>query len=555
MLMHLRVVLLCLTPLAHAAHVAPSCGVHGAFSPALRCAPRARPCHLLDGGGAGDDADDDDIMAELRKALADVGDDARAESDSRVIDGFVEDRKGQLNAPLEDLTRSLESVAEDIEEKVKNELAGVESDMLSRIDAAVEQLRRENAGTSFDPAIAEAGAPRLDALTAALPADALVVVAGAGTPLGRALLRGIGGSSSAWKLRALLTEGSKLDGVDCESATFAPFAPTALAKSLSGADAVVIISALAGGKGGVEPEVVPKLVKALPPSVRRVLVASSHGVERTDKLPFNMQNVFGQLDKQRGAEQEVVLKARKDMPSFGLLRLGKLKDDASTLRPASFDAPPRSRAVLAAGDRLGGELPCSTAAQVLVQALARPEAVNATFSLGAPETAAAGFAADAATSDADHWDDEFLKLVGPEIYRRPLSVLPVDETVTWLREWARRFLRPGQQLTTPVTVADCEGGVLLRFLTRATGFADFDVEESIDDKWAAAKPGVAESKAGKPDGALLLVAEGEPTPRVRVTRAEMDAEGVVVKEMSENTVLERLERDLVQLEKERARKM
>ena len=47
---------------------------------------------------------------------------------------------------------------------------------------------------------------------------------------------------------------------------------------------------------------------------------------------------------------------------------------------------------------------------------------------------------------------------------------------------------------------------------------------------------------------LLLVAEETPAPRVRVTRAEM-GDGVVVKEMSENTVLERLERDLVDLEK------
>ena len=77
----------------------------------------------------------------------------------------------------------------------------------------------------------------------------------------------------------------------------------------------------------------------------------------------------------------------------------------------------------------------------------RPE-ISATFLL---PVATAGLAADAIASDGDHWDDEFLKLVGPEIYRRPLKALPADETVTWLRAWARRFLRPGQQLTTPVT--------------------------------------------------------------------------------------------------------
>ena len=66
----------------------------------------------------------------------------------------------------------------------------------------------------------------------------------------------------------------------------------------------------AGGPGGIEPDVVPKLVKALDSGVRRLVIVSTHGVERADKLPFNLRNVFGQLDKQRAAEQEVVLKVR-----------------------------------------------------------------------------------------------------------------------------------------------------------------------------------------------------------------------------------------------------
>ena len=98
--------------------------------------------------------------------------------------------------------------------------------------------------------------------------------------------------------------------------------------------------------------------------------------------------------------------------------------------------------------------------------------------------------------------------------------MPCDEAATFLRDWARRFLRPGQQLTTPVAVQDVDGGVVLRFLTRATGYADFGVEETVDEKWAATKPGAAEAKAGKPDGALRLTAEELPTPRVRVTRAD-----------------------------------
>jgi hypothetical protein len=81
-------------------------------------------------------------------------------------------------------------------------------------------------------------------------------------------------------------------------------------------------------------------------------------------------------------------------------------------------------------------------------------------------------------------------------------------------------------------------------------YADFDKEETADEKWASAKPGAAERASGKPDGALLLLAEAEPSARVRVIRTEM-GEGVVVKEMSEAAVLSKLEKDLSALEKMR----
>jgi len=285
-------------------------------------------------------------------------------------------------------------------------------------------------------------------------------------------------------------------------------------------------------------------VRDLP--IRRVLFVSTHGVERTDQLPFSLQNVWGQLDKQRATEQEVILQARTTVPAFSVLRVPKLKDDAS-VQSSDYSGALSVRAELQPGDALGGEVPISTAAALLASTLRRTESVNSTFSLGA---LSASGGALAAVSDAAYWDDQFLKLVGPEVYRRPLDALGVDETASWLREWARRFLRPGQQLTTPVAVEDVRGGVLLRFLTRATGYADFDATETKEEKWASAKPGVAESKAGKPDGALLLIAETEPSARVRVVRAEMD-EGVVVKEMSEEAVLRRLDKDLAELGKRR----
>lgn len=513
-------------------------------------------------------------MEELRKALNEkIDPEERKESDARSLDGFVDDRKGQISAFEDNLARDLDAVAGSIEDKLDAKMRSVEEDFNARMEAAVAGLRQNAQGGALDPstssaaqkAAAEAAAAAAaeadgGVLSARLPNDALIVVAGASTPLGAKLVRALGGCGAGFKLRALITEGSKLDAgaaksvPECEEVALAPFAPTALSKSLSGAEALVVVTAGASGKGGIEPEVVPKLMKAVGPGLRRIVMVSTHGVERVDQLPFSLQNAMGgKLDKQRAAEQEVVLAARKCVPSFSLMRIGKLKDDGDALPASTYEGPPKSRAELAAGDKLSGELPMSTAAAVVVQTLRRAESVNATFSLGEPGSASksglfGGVSGPALTSDEAHWDDQFLKLVGPEVYRRGLASLSPDEAQTWLREWARRFLRPGNKLTTPVTVQDTDDGVLLRFLTIATGYADFDVDETADEKWAATKPGAMEAKAGKPDGALLLTAEGRPHPRIRVSRAEM-GENTVVKEMSETSVLQRLDKDLDMLEK------
>mmetsp|Transcript_13941 Transcript_13941/g.42527 ORF Transcript_13941/g.42527 Transcript_13941/m.42527 type:complete len:105 (+) Transcript_13941:1461-1775(+) len=104
---------------------------------------------------------------------------------------------------------------------------------------------------------------------------------------------------------------------------------------------------------------------------------------------------------------------------------------------------------------------------------------------------------------------------------------------------------------------------MLRFVTTGTGYDDM-ADESPEDKWADSNAPII-PKSGDPDGALVIVAEtgplvgsrtlaqGNGTPRLRVMRAEM-AEGTLVKETSEATVLERLQRDLRALEDGRGRR-
>lgn len=408
-------------------------------------------------------------------------------------------------------------------------------------DEGIEELEEFGSQTRVDAALAELGRTGGDQAAAAaaggfgstedeedltpspdLLPGARVVVAGAETPIGARLLSVIGGAGF--------------------EAVAAPAKPDASA--LADADAVVIVSAAAGGKAGVDAPDMPKLMASVPEGVTRLVYLSVHGVERANQLPYSMQNVFGQLDKLRAAEQEVLLRALKRVPSCSVVRVGKIADEAGG------DA---GRCELAPGDNLQGSVAASAVSSVLMQSLTRPEAVNASFSAGFSTGTSLPAPIGAIADEGSHWDDEFLRLVGPEIFRRPLAKVGAEQAVEWVRLWAREFLKDGMRLTTPVEIENVRNGVVLRFLLPGgVGYdLDFDKEETAEMKYAASKAASSEARAksrGTPDGALVVLAEAEPYVRVRVMRSEM-GEGVVVKEMSEQTVLERLDKGLTGLDK------
>lgn len=463
-----------------------------------------------------------------------------------LLDDETERRKAELLAELAELKR-IEAELEDDDEDEEED-----ADYSRRIDAALGALGRNGgdataaaaAGGFVPPVPPEV--PAYDPLAAAAlePGETVAVVGGA-TPIGRCVLRALSGGSD-WRIRALVSAGDDLGdaagGVEVASA-----AADALVASLEGAAAVLVISEAAGGKGGVGADAMPRLMAAVPSGIRRLVLLSSHGVERTDRLPFSLGNVWGQLDKLRAAEQEVQLRALGRVPACSVLRVGGVVDDAPATAAGGLCA-------LAPGDALQGSVSASAAASALLQSLSRAEAVNATFSAGPLPPSAPGAGGVALPADA-HWTDEFLRLVGPELLRRPLrGGLGVEAARSWLREWARGFLKEGRRLTSPVEIEETAGGATIRFVQRAgTGYAPLDKPETADDKWraaAAAKSAVAARPAS--DGALALVAEAGPdgAPRLRVARAEMRAE-TVVKEMSEAEVLGRLEKDLGALERQR----
>ena len=506
---------------------------------ALRHASPSRPATFRVVCSAGEEEGSeslgDEVMRELRKALSETSNEELRKSDERLINGLVDDRKGEVSAVVDELNQSFDTVQEKMETKIASELAGIQDELQSTMNAKIDALLAKAPGTSTtataDPAAATLNLSADGVPDPTLPTDALVVIVGGGCELGGALLSELA-SGTPWRLRSLGGDSSLPDAV--ERLEYSPFAPSALKRALAGADAVVILSESGCGAGGVEPKAMERLMAAVGDETRRLLVVSSHGVERTNSLPWSLKNVFGQLDKQRAMEGEAVMRAKGSLPCHSVVRLGKLLPAPAAVPSASLE----DALLISPGDALSGEIGVGVAAQALVETLRRDEAVNATFGMANAPPQAGGVLNSV---DGPGLDDQFLKLVGPESLRRPLRAMASDEAVRWLKEWARTFTKPGRGLTTKVQLEEVAEGVILRFLSSGGGYADPDEEreQTADQKWQAATAPRRET----PDGALLLVAESAPRRRVRVMRAEMEP-GVLVKEMSEATVLERLERDL-----------
>ena len=98
--------------------------------------------------------------------------------------------------------------------------------------------------------------------------------------------------------------------------------------ALADADALVVVSAAAGGKGGVDAPEMPALMAAVPDGVTRLVYLSTHGVERANTLPYSMQNVFGQLDKQRAAAEDLGVLLNVDEVVPNLERNGRSRTRA-----------------------------------------------------------------------------------------------------------------------------------------------------------------------------------------------------------------------------------
>ena len=297
----------------------------------------------------------------------------------------------------------------------------------------------------------------------------------------------------------------------------------------------------------------------------QIVGISSLGTERTEKFPYSLQNlVGGKLEQRRQVEEAIIATVQDRQTSnlppldYTLCKFGDIKDstNSNSNKDSMFQLMP--------GDCLDGTTPLEAATNVLLQAVAyQPYARNATL-------CAVGklplFESDMNTTK--FWDDAFLRLDGPELERWTKIELGgpavYDQLCEYLNEWATNFVLRPKGLTTPVRVEPSKikrsspsisssgvrerSGVQLLFLPTATGKKYLSREEERQREM--------ESRTGKPssittrsssskvtkEGGVEIVVELTTGDRLRVRAKRCNyADGVPLKELSEVTILKRLE--------------
>jgi hypothetical protein len=271
---------------------------------------------------------------------------------------------------------------------------------------------------------------------------------------------------------------------------------------------------------------------------------STVGTERTEKFPYSLQNMLGKLDQRRQIEEVLIntVQNRITQPplDYTLIKMAEsFKEGGGDLQ-------------LYPGDAVDDAASVQTAATVIAQAVAfQPFARNATLCVAGSTMAA--------SDDQEFWDTAFLPLEGPEVWRSDDSIGDAalyDQLVEYVREWAILLADTGKGLTTPVIAAEgiqsrsahlvaYQDGVRLLFLQTKTG-KNYLSRQEEKEKQREQEDNSPQMKVNmsrlKKEGGIDLVVEltKENQLRVRARRCNY-ADDAVIKELSEETILKRLE--------------
>jgi len=307
-----------------------------------------------------------------------------------------------------------------------------------------------------------------------------------------------------------------------------------------------------------------------------------------------MQNMMGgKLTKMEEVEDVVVSTVKGRMVAEGssgnvpldytVIKLGDVVEDAKAMNKSKGSDGDSSAMTIRPGDSLDGTVGVEAAANVLLQAVTmQPNARNSTMSVTGGMTTTA----DSVDDDFVVWEDSFLRLDGPELWRMEEEGVwvkgdGVDRAftalTTYLGEWSVIFDNgaKGTGLTTPVRVVPtklrvaqekeesssirAQWSVRLEFKATSTGSSYKSKSEerqyerqrstpSSNDSSSSSsskEPVVINNRQTREGGVEMLVEKTRGTDgtmgiRVRARRCNMD-DFTVVKEISEETIVKKIQ--------------
>eukprot|EP00527_Entomoneis_sp_CCMP2396_P006710 CAMPEP_0198147110 /NCGR_PEP_ID=MMETSP1443-20131203/33254_1 /TAXON_ID=186043 /ORGANISM="Entomoneis sp., Strain CCMP2396" /LENGTH=290 /DNA_ID=CAMNT_0043811271 /DNA_START=106 /DNA_END=978 /DNA_ORIENTATION=+ len=144
----------------------------------------------------------------------------------------------------------------------------------------------------------------------------------------------------------------------------------------------------------IDEEAVTKLAKAAAacPSIKKVVLVTSVGVDRTGEMPFLILNLFGVLDAKKQGEESLKAAAAAGGFDYCIVRPGRLVGGPFTnldvARLLQIEGGAENGVECAPGDSLLGDCKRDACAEAIVQALQTKEAKNIDFSIISTESPA-----------------------------------------------------------------------------------------------------------------------------------------------------------------------
>lgn len=316
------------------------------------------------------------------------------------------------------------------------------------------------------------------------------------------------------------------------------------------------------------------------------------------KQPRSLMSFFG--GDNTDLDSEIILQCQKRQLGYAIIKVGSIASDeaAAPGNVKSRSAWATKAELSQAEEEMAAPIPAApvvftssrvepveyTRVSVAVEALLRASTHPQTNS------SIAVLSADLSRVPTDEeWDDEFLRIEGPELERIPLRFASEMQIVIKVGRVAKQLLEAGSGLITPIDVERFANGVRIIFKPRESNYvsskeekrmlaeADSDAAARIQpttarstgtytspeqeaalekererakavETSAAATPEKSKRKAAL-EGGLEVIVDSSPFRRVRIRRCNMGPT-TIVKEESEAIILKALTRGISALEKD-----